>query len=119
MGRTHPYSRVVPKRPTANLVSKRVLVSLLGQVFINSTIQAIVFCRVRSQAWYQPGPLPDLENKLPTSNPENTTLFLVSIFQYVLVAATFSVGPPYRKEMMSNGEQHERFKPQPLVFTKP
>ncbi|KAG0150885.1 hypothetical protein CROQUDRAFT_709427 [Cronartium quercuum f. sp. fusiforme G11] len=102
MGRTHPYGKIVPKRPTANLVSKRVLISLIGQIIINSTIQAIVFRRVRSQDWYHETPQPDPEAKLPTSNPENSTLFLVSIFQYVLVAATFSVGPPYRKEMFTN-----------------
>ncbi|EGG03284.1 uncharacterized protein MELLADRAFT_22371, partial [Melampsora larici-populina 98AG31] len=102
MGRTHPYGRVVPKRPTAKLVSKRVLVSMIGQVAINSTIQAILFWRVRSQEWYEPQMPEAGEHKLPTSNPENSTLFLVSIFQYVLVAATFSVGPPYRKEMFTN-----------------
>ncbi|KNZ61394.1 uncharacterized protein VP01_1406g3 [Puccinia sorghi] len=100
MGRTHPYGRIAAKRPTANLVSKRVLTSLVGQVLINSSIQLLVFLRVASQ--HEPIQVPPNGEKLPTTNQENSALFLVSIFQYILVAATFSVGPPYRKPIFSN-----------------
>lgn len=100
MGRTLPYPRIVPKRPTANLISKKVLVSLFGQIIITSGLQFIVFWRVRAQSWYE-APIIDID-ELETQNYENTALFLVSSFQYVFVAATFSVGPPYRKPMFSN-----------------
>lgn len=42
-------------------------------------------------------------NTLESENYENTVLFLLSCFQYVLVAAVFSIGPPYRKPIWTNG----------------
>jgi magnesium-transporting ATPase (P-type) len=46
---------------------------------------------------------PDVDSdKLETFNYENSALFLISCFQYILVAGVFSVGPPYRKPLYSN-----------------
>ena len=42
-------------------------------------------------------------DKLEATNYENSALFLVSCFQYILVAAVFSIGPPFRKHMWTNG----------------
>ncbi|CAD6973738.1 unnamed protein product [Tilletia controversa] len=100
MARTLPYPDIHPKRPTANLVSKKVLTSMLGQVVICASVQLFAFLYTRAQPWYeQPILNPD---ELNVINPENSSLFLISSFQYILVAAVFSVGPPYRKPMYTN-----------------
>lgn len=100
MARTLPYPELAVKRPTSNLVSKKVLTSMLSQVIICSFAQGFAYWYTTIQPWYQePTVDPD---ELNVVNPINSTLFLVSIFQYILVAAVFSVGPPYRKPMWSN-----------------
>jgi len=106
MGRTLPYPEIHPKRPTASLVSKKVLSSIIGQTILTSSIQFWAFYWVRAQSWYEPpvNNRPDEDgDKLQSTNYENTSLFLVSCFQYIMVALVFSIGPPYRKQMWSNG----------------
>lgn len=105
MGRTLPYPKLHPKGPTASLVSKKVLSSIIGQVIITSGIQFWAYFWVRRQPWYTPPVMNDPdsdEGKLAAKNYENSALFLVSCFQYILVAAVFSIGPPYRKPMWTN-----------------
>ncbi|GAA6024141.1 hypothetical protein JCM10207_001596 [Rhodosporidiobolus poonsookiae] len=100
MGRTEPFPRIHPKRPTANLISKKVLSSLIGQIVITSGFQIFTFFFVRMQDWYTP-PIID-PDELDIVSYENTSLFLISSFQYILVAAVFCVGPPYRKPLWTN-----------------
>ncbi|KAJ1720971.1 hypothetical protein LPJ53_004447 [Coemansia erecta] len=104
MGRTPAFGRIAPKRPTANLMSKKVLTSLFGQIVINAAVQAAVFRLVRRSAGYVP---PEREDPGDTDSLlirsfENTALFLASSFQYVLVAVVFSIGPPYRQSNLRN-----------------
>lgn len=106
MGRTLPYPQIHPKRPTASLVSKKVLASIIGQIFITSAAQVCVFIWVRAQDWYVPSRPSEADaddGKLDANNYENSVLFLVSCFQYILVAGVFSIGRPYRKPMWTNG----------------
>ncbi|KAJ1860752.1 hypothetical protein LPJ73_001246 [Coemansia sp. RSA 2703] len=104
MGRTPPCKAIAPKRPTASLMSKRVLTSLLGQIVINSAVQMLVFRMVKHSAGYQPPVREDPEDRdsLLIRSFENSALFLASSFQYVLVACVFSIGPPYRQSNLRN-----------------
>ena len=36
-------------------------------------------------------------------NSDNTVLFLMSCYQYIMIAIILSVGPPYRQTMVQNG----------------
>ncbi|KAI7892078.1 uncharacterized protein EV154DRAFT_506232 [Mucor mucedo] len=101
MGHTEAWPQLYRKRPTASLVSKKVLTSLIGQIIINSSFQLISYWAVHQQSWYKaPTFDPDGENIMCL---ENTVLFLISSYQYMLIAVVFSVGPPYRKPLWTNG----------------
>lgn len=102
MGWTGPYSTLSRKRPTASLVSRKILTPLLGQIAICVLIQAVGFEVVRRQKWYEK-PVLDPE-KSNITNSENTTLFLVSCYQYILSAIVLSVGKPFRQSMAHNRE---------------
>ncbi|KNG82285.1 putative P-type ATPase [Aspergillus nomiae NRRL 13137] len=100
MGWTGPYPVLSRKRPTADLVSRKVLTPLLGQIVICILVQLVAYKAVQSQPWFKP-PEIDLDNS-NIENSENTALFLVSCFQYTLASVVLSVGPPFRKPMRSN-----------------
>ncbi|KAI8063072.1 hypothetical protein BDF21DRAFT_347397, partial [Thamnidium elegans] len=51
MGYTEAWPHLYRKRPTASLVSKKVLTSLIGQIIINSSFQLISYWAVHQQSW--------------------------------------------------------------------
>src|SRR5690349_21394085 len=73
MGRTEAFPVLSPKRPTANLVSKKVLTSLIGQIVIQGCFQATLFSIVRHQPWYKPPKYERGEKNI--EGYENTSLF--------------------------------------------
>lgn len=100
MGWSGAYPKLSRKRPTASLVSRKVLTPLLGQIVLCVLTQAIAFEYVQKQPWYQP-PIVDKEHS-NALNSQNTALFLVSCYQYIFSAVVLSVGRPFRQPMSQN-----------------
>lgn len=100
MGWTGPYPELSKKRPTASLVSRKVLTPLLGQIVLVIIAQLVGWLIVREQPWYQP-PVLDKDHS-NSRNSENSTLFLLSCYQYILSAIVLAVGPPFRQSMAHN-----------------
>ncbi|KAF4585430.1 P-type ATPase [Ophiocordyceps camponoti-floridani] len=100
MGWAKPATTLCPKRPTADLVSRKVLTPLLGVMFICICVQGAAYLTVREQPWYLPPKLRhDVSN---VKNSENTALFLVSCFQYIFAGVLLNAGPPYRQSVTQN-----------------
>ena len=94
------HTPIHPRAPTANLVSVKVLVSLIGQVAICGAFQAWAFYYTRRQPWYEP---PEINpDELNVVNPENSAVFLISSFQYTIGCLIYSTGYPYRKPVYTN-----------------
>jgi cation-transporting P-type ATPase 13A2 len=100
MGWTGAYPELSKKRPTASLVSRKVLTPLLGQIVLCILVQLVAFETVQRQPWYQPPQLN--KQKSSIDNSQNTALFLVSCYQYALSGIVLSVGPPFRQSMTTN-----------------
>ncbi|KAI1075240.1 hypothetical protein F5B20DRAFT_560528 [Whalleya microplaca] len=100
MGWSGPSPVLSKKRPTADLVSRKVLTPLLGQMAICILIQAFAWITVRKQSWYIP---PHVNpEKTNIKNSENTVLFLVSCFEYTFIGVVLSAGRPFRQPMTQN-----------------
>ncbi|PWZ03440.1 hypothetical protein BCV70DRAFT_184414 [Testicularia cyperi] len=97
---SHIHTPIHPKAPTANLVSCKVLVSLIGQIAICGSFQVWAFWYTRRQPWYEP---PEINpDELNVTNPENSAIFLISSFQYIIGSLVYSTGYPYRKPVYTN-----------------
>ncbi|KAF6815850.1 p-type ATPase [Colletotrichum sojae] len=95
-----PFPVLSRKRPTADLVSRKVLIPLLGQMVICITVQAVVYVAVRQQHWYIPPRVN--HDKSNIKNSENTVLFLTSCFEYILAGVVLNAGPPFRERVLKN-----------------
>ncbi|KAL2263022.1 hypothetical protein VTK26DRAFT_8547 [Humicola hyalothermophila] len=95
-----PYPELCRKRPTADLVSRKVLTPLLGQIYIAIVVQALVFVAVRRQPWFIPPVISHEKSNI--ENSENTALFLTSCFEYILAGVVLNAGHPFRRSALHN-----------------
>ncbi|KAM3163822.1 Cation-transporting ATPase [Lachancea thermotolerans] len=99
MSWSKPYHKLVKKRPSANLVSPKILVPLIVSISVILAFQLIPWIIVQRAEWYK-SPVVGGDDAVQSS--DNTVLFFFSNFQYVLTAIVLSVGPPYREPMSKN-----------------
>ncbi|KAJ1767609.1 hypothetical protein IW138_000724 [Coemansia sp. RSA 986] len=104
MNRVKPFKVLVPKRPSASLISKKVLTSLTGNVVLIIGFQVAVYFMTEAQSWYEkPVPKkPGDPDSTPLEGNLNTSIFLFSTFQYIFIGLVFSIGPPYRQPVRQN-----------------
>ncbi|XP_032157631.1 cation-transporting ATPase 13A2 isoform X3 [Mustela erminea] len=101
MSRTGPALALGRARPPGALLSIPVLSSLLLQVALVAGVQLGGYFLTVAQPWFVPlnqtVPAPD---NLP--NYENTVVFSLSSFQYLILAAAVSKGAPFRRPLYTN-----------------
>ncbi|NWY73439.1 AT133 ATPase, partial [Erithacus rubecula] len=116
------WTELVARRPPSGLISGPLLCSVLSQIIICLAFQILGFFWVKQQSWYEPWTADsDACNVLDAKNTssahqgnetihdehyiknyENTTLFFISSFQYLIVAIVFSKGKPFRQPCYKN-----------------
>ncbi|KAM7107798.1 polyamine-transporting ATPase 13A3 isoform 3-T6 [Ciconia maguari] len=116
------WKELVAQRPPSGLISGPLLCSVLSQIIICLAFQTFGFFWVKQQSWYEPWTTEsDACNVLDATNTssahdgnetlhdehyiknyENTTLFFISSFQYLIVAIVFSKGKPFREPCYKN-----------------
>ncbi|XP_061456915.1 polyamine-transporting ATPase 13A2 isoform X2 [Rhineura floridana] len=102
MGKTAPAKDLGPKRPQGALISTVIMGSLAFQTSLFIAVQVTSYCITVSQQWFVAlnSSLTAPQN-LP--NYENTVVFCISGFQYLILAVVMSKGQPFRKPLYTNG----------------
>lgn len=99
MSRTGAYQKLDKSMPIGKLISVPVLLSVITQILIKLAELILIFYVLTRQSWFVPL---DPYNDKNVLCYENTTLFLLSLTQYIAVVISFSVGKPFRKPMWTN-----------------
>ncbi|NXM73863.1 AT132 ATPase, partial [Serilophus lunatus] len=101
MGRTGPARDLGTERPQGALISVLVLGSLLLQTALLISVQVLSYFITVSQSWYIPlNSSVTAPQNLP--NYENTVLFCITGFQYLILAVAMSKGYPFREPLYTN-----------------
>lgn len=106
MAWTHAASTLSYRLPLRRLVSFPVILSLMGQILIQTSFVGFSIALVKNSHFYTPF-VPDSEREHfdseALSGYENTVIFLVSNFQYIILSVVLSVSHPWRKGIATNG----------------
>ncbi|TDH01678.1 hypothetical protein EPR50_G00182750 [Perca flavescens] len=109
MGRGGPSDKLDPSRPSASLLS----LPVLGSLFIHTCVivlgQLAALFVTTSQDWYVPINSTSIgEDNLP--NMEDTSVFALSGFQYIIMAVVVTKGYPHKKPLYYNRESSKMYK---------
>ncbi|CAH1240758.1 ATP13A3 [Branchiostoma lanceolatum] len=100
MGWQEAYPKLVPQRPPGSLMAPVNLFSVLSQVVLMIAVQVGTFLYLKQQPWFKAlKPNPNSDNILCY---ETTVVFSVSSYLYIILAAAFSKGRPYRRPLYTN-----------------
>uniref|UniRef100_A0A3Q3X418 Cation-transporting P-type ATPase N-terminal domain-containing protein n=1 Tax=Mola mola TaxID=94237 RepID=A0A3Q3X418_MOLML len=100
MGRGGPSNELHPYRPPASLLALPVLSSIFIHICLIILGQLAALFITTSQEWYIPLNLTSKDDHLP--NMEDTCVFSLSGFQYIIMAAVVTKGYPHKKPLYHN-----------------
>nr|XP_057945763.1 polyamine-transporting ATPase 13A3-like [Doryrhamphus excisus] len=117
MGLNPAWKKLVRDTPQTRLITGPVLFSVISQIVNCLLFQLLPFFLVKQQSWYEtltPAPCSEssvsehdnstfgIEGEYYIRTFENTTIFYVAAFQYLIVAIVFSKGKPFRQPSYKN-----------------
>ncbi|KAH9523383.1 hypothetical protein Btru_039892 [Bulinus truncatus] len=97
--RTSPYDELVVDRPLVSLLSLSPILSIITQMILVIAFQTFAYFYVQKQPWFIPFVVNEDEDY---TCHENAAVFLISTYQYIILAVTFAKGAPFRKSIFSN-----------------
>lgn len=103
-GKTESYDGpLVKQAPLNSLISLSPIASIVFHMLIGIIFQVVGWYHLRSQDWFVPFDFSASEGSgRDLGCYENYTIFIISCFQYIILAFIFSKGKPYRKSILSN-----------------
>jgi len=99
---TGSYHSLTKDVPTATLFYFPVLVSVITSSLIQFGWQFFFFINIREQPFYVALDAKNLKFDHPNLSYEETILFMVANYQYLITCMAFSIAKPFRKAIWTN-----------------
>lgn len=96
MGLSRPNKKHAPTRPPSKLFQPRVILSILGGVVIMGLFQLFPVLLVEKFEFYEPLEFNEEDYAQNAFCFENTVLWYIAGFQYVIASLIYAKGEPYR-----------------------
>lgn len=101
-GKTESYvGPLVKQTPLNSLISVSPIASLVIHLLLAFGFQLLAWFYLKSQEWYVPFKYNTADDDARGCY-ENYTIFIMTCFQYIILAVVFSKGAPYRKSIFTN-----------------
>ena len=102
MSHNGAWHTLIKRRPPGSLINPIIIISLFMQIAGVACFQGFLVADLRNRDWYV-----ELETNRSSYDEnvigmENTVIFSISSFQYLILALAFSQGPPYRTRIWKN-----------------
>ncbi|RZF33632.1 hypothetical protein LSTR_LSTR007010 [Laodelphax striatellus] len=101
MGRLEPAENLSPKSPNSKILSAANIIPLLLQIFATYFIQWLSLISLKTQEWYTPV-TPAVADEELVLSWENTVVYGVSCYQYVILAFVYCLNEDHQKSMRRN-----------------
>ena len=98
---TEPYGKLTHHKPSGNLVSFPIIISILFQSIISFVFLIIGLKTLKKRNWYH-GPMCKFSDIDVYECPENTVIFLIGTIEYLTVAYVFIISKPFKKNFYTN-----------------
>lgn len=101
-GKTEAYvGSLVKQTPLNSLISATPIASLVLHLLLVIGFQMLGWFYLQQQSWFTPFEYNN-DHEFEHKCYENYTIFIISCFQYIILAVVFSKGTPYRKSIFTN-----------------
>lgn len=101
-GKTESYvGPLVKQTPLNSLLSMSPIASLVLHLLLAFGFQLLAWVHLQRQSWFKAFKY-DEHKEFEHKCFENYTIFIISCFQYIILAVVFSKGAPYRKSIFTN-----------------
>jgi len=100
-GYTEAYPKLARHPPLISLMCLAPILSFVLNTMIIAGFQVFFYHIVQKASWFTAWE-DDPEEDYDYQSYENAVVFLISMYQYIILAIVFAKGKPYRKTMFSN-----------------